>query len=641
MTHKFHSLCLLLTILLVGWVVPLSASPLIDSLEQALTNQVIPDTNRCYTLIRLGTAYLDVSPTTARETAEEALALALELGFQKGEIPAYQVMGIAYVHQENFNEAIQFFRKALEVQQKLGRELEEAENLANISGVYMKMGEYDKALSFALRALEIHKKSKKQNRISDMHQILALIYANLEEFEKALAFYQMALDGYEKTNNQERLAQTYFNVGLMMDQQGNHQEARKWLLKAQEIFVQKGLAKGQIDVLNRLGMNAFAKRRYPAAQTYLNQAIRLHRNHEYPGREQNTYFYISRVDSAMGNFRQALAHYRRSANIRDSLSENRYGKELLETKSQLDLSEQKRKLVIAEEKAAFDQAQLNSRDSLIRLQWIAGAIIILLLILLAFGAGYLFQINRQQKTAQQRIQTQNQELAVLNETKDHWFSIISHDFRSPLTFLQSALTLINGGKLNMTETQMLTLELEARVKRTSSLLDNLLYWAQSQMHGITPRPQALNLQTILRENIEFFQPHATKKRITLHIKVDEIVPAWADREMIKLIIRNLMSNAIKFTYPGGNIWLQAWTEHGKSYLVIKDDGCGMPELVKDNLFQLQDSHARVGTAQEKGTGLGLWLAQTFVESNQGSIQVESQEEKGSTFMVELPSHPQD
>jgi signal transduction histidine kinase len=604
---------------------------------QALEVHPEQDSIRFGLLVGVVYKYCFQSPETAIEYANEALVLAKELDDPLKVAKVFQLLGIAYASKRELGQALDYYITAKRIQEEQGAEELVAENLSNISGVYFYREEYETAYDYALESLNIVEKHHDELKIANCNQGIALILEKMGKYDQAFTHYQKALRRYRAEKEVEREAQTLYNMALLMEVKKLHSEGIEFLKRALILYREKDQPLGVLIVLNAMGSNYLDQGKYEEATRYLKEALPLAEKRNFPSHLQNTYLYLARLDSSQGRYREAILNFSRSDYIQDSLFQAQYDSRLEEIKIEFETEEKEKSLESLNEKARLDHEEISRQQWVITKQRMLVAFILLLLLGFAWAMWILYKANRKQKLAQIKIETQKTELEQLNDTKDQWFSVISHDFRSPLTFLQSALTLINGGKLNSAETRMLTIELEARVKRTASLLDNLLYWAQSQLQGITPRPRTLNLHSIAQENFAFFQPQAQKKSIRMRMEVPTPLPIWADRDMVQLAVRNLISNALKFTYPDGNIWISATIEGEQVYFSVHDDGCGIPADKLDHLFQLYDPYAREGTAYEKGTGLGLWLVKKFIELNQGSIQVESTLEQGSTFTLVFPT----
>jgi len=262
------------------------------------------------------------------------------------------------------------------------------------------------------------------------------------------------------------------------------------------------------------------------------------------------------------------------------------------------------------------------------------------------GIGFLYSLYRNKRRAFQitekannLINRKNEELERLNQLKNKLFSIIAHDVRSPLNNLAGVLSLIGQGLLEPEEVQQITDKLTNNVKETTNFLDNLLIWSRSQMNGIQINLQELDLLDLSNETMEVFRLQGEEKKLKIQNEVKESLFVYADREMIRIILRNLVSNAIKFSVPGGNIVLMAEAKATDEMVIIsvQDDGIGIKKEFQDRLFGV-DNYTTRGTMEEKGSGIGLMLCRDFVERNGGKIWMESYPGKGSKFFFTLPQY---
>jgi two-component system sensor histidine kinase/response regulator len=247
----------------------------------------------------------------------------------------------------------------------------------------------------------------------------------------------------------------------------------------------------------------------------------------------------------------------------------------------------------------------------------------------------LTQLNNTLKQQQHQLQQQNEELERLNDIKNKLLSIISHDFRSPLSSLQGVINILNSQSLSPEEIKQIFDALSTKVQNTTNMLDNLLKWTRNQMQGIRVQPEYFTLLNLVEDVINSLAILAEKKGVVLRHHITEPLLVYADPEMIRMVVRNLISNAIKFTVQGDTVTVKAEpTRDDKVVISVIDTGLGISPKDKEKLFQLKD-HTTYGTANEKGTGLGLILCKDFVEKNGGEIWVKSEERQGSTFYFTL------
>lgn len=230
----------------------------------------------------------------------------------------------------------------------------------------------------------------------------------------------------------------------------------------------------------------------------------------------------------------------------------------------------------------------------------------------------------------------------LNEaikTKDKFFSIIAHDLKNPFNALLPIAKNLHQNCKEMSKDQILESSaiIHSAATLEYNLLNNLLEWGRSQMGKIKHAPKQIDLLKLIELNIKLHQTKADRKNIFVRVIKGANTMAFADEYMLDTVIRNLYSNAIKFTNPGGNIKIRIAQNDSKSTISIEDDGLGISEENQKRLFRIDTNYTRVGTCEESGTGLGLILCHEFVTQNNGSISLESTAGKGSIFTVELPS----
>jgi signal transduction histidine kinase len=250
------------------------------------------------------------------------------------------------------------------------------------------------------------------------------------------------------------------------------------------------------------------------------------------------------------------------------------------------------------------------------------------------------EIRRQQEmlvAQRDSIEEKSRKMEMLNSTKDKFFSIVAHDLKGPLNSLSSFSNLLANDLHLMSpqEIKIIAQELNKSVKNTSRLTENLLTWARMQMNSLQHYPVAVDLNKILEENLALFHSTARQKNILLDIHSIPDIRVCADESQLRFVLRNLTANALKFTRPEGTI--QIITQHEKDQVIISvvDNGVGISEEIIEKIFRIDAKHSTIGTAGEKGTGLGLVLCKEFVEKNGGRIEVTSESGKGSTFSVYL------
>ncbi|MDB4335144.1 PAS domain-containing sensor histidine kinase, partial [bacterium] len=248
------------------------------------------------------------------------------------------------------------------------------------------------------------------------------------------------------------------------------------------------------------------------------------------------------------------------------------------------------------------------------------------------------QAENELKEAKVLLEKQNAELKGLNTTKDKFFSIIAHDLRSPFSALLGMGEVLkeNAKDKDWSDAEEIINVMHESATNVYELLENLLQWSIIQTDQIKFRPERVCLKNIIDSVLNLTESKAVEKNIHIRTFVDENICMNGDANMMSTVIRNLISNAIKFTPENGKIEVDCRKDDKNIKISVSDTGVGIREDMMDKLFNVDEKHSTVGTQNEKGTGLGLILCNEFVNIHKGSIKVESELNKGSKFIVTIP-----
>ncbi|PLX14801.1 MAG: hypothetical protein C0597_09520 [Marinilabiliales bacterium] len=305
-----------------------------------------------------------------------------------------------------------------------------------------------------------------------------------------------------------------------------------------------------------------------------------------------------------------------------------FGKMIDLKKAKKTISQQNKKLEIQQKEIENQHALLENSSDKFRERTIE-----------LFGK--MIDLKKAKKTISQQkeeIENHREQLKALNASKDKFFSIIAHDLRNPI-----------GGFLNLTEVLANNFDvfsekeskefidvMNQASKQLYNLLENLLQWSRAQTGRISYEPQFISIRKMVDEAIDALMINIENKGIKININIDEKTVAYVDKNMITTVIRNLLSNAIKFTHSNGFISIRCKQTDNLIELSVTDNGVGIKKNDQEKLFRIDKHITTEGTSAEKGTGLGLILCKEFVAMNRGEIWVESEINKGATFIFTLP-----
>jgi PAS domain S-box len=244
----------------------------------------------------------------------------------------------------------------------------------------------------------------------------------------------------------------------------------------------------------------------------------------------------------------------------------------------------------------------------------------------------------ERKRAELALKESERKLLQLNTDKDRFISILGHDLKNPFNNLLglSEVLIEDIRKLDIDEIEDIANNINKSARTTYNLLEDILMWARTQQGKIPFKPQILSFRDICKDILEILNSNANAKNITINYSAADDINVFADIDMLKTVLRNLVSNAIKFTNNGGAININAEENSGNVTISVSDNGIGIPPDNLTKLFDISQVLTTKGTAKETGTGLGLLLCKEFVEKHGGKIWVESEVGKGSDFKFTLP-----
>lgn len=247
----------------------------------------------------------------------------------------------------------------------------------------------------------------------------------------------------------------------------------------------------------------------------------------------------------------------------------------------------------------------------------------------------LQEINEKIQKQKAEIEQKAAELDELNSLKNKLFSVISHDMKTPMYALRNLFQSMQQLNMSGNEIKAIIPDVVTDLNYTTGLMENLLHWVKSQMNSANIMPVELNMDEITDDAIHVHHLQASSKKIQIKKEMDASCRVYADRDMVKLVLRNLLSNAIKFTPEKGKIIIRLKPENTHCQVCVIDNGIGMDQEALERV-QENNYYSTSGTAKETGTGLGLMLSKDFLKRNGGTLQIESQKGKGSTFSFTLP-----
>jgi len=622
------------------------ATFLIDSLEQVLEKAVLTDSQRVENLNELAFLLRNTHIEKAAAYAYRATQLARKIGFDKGLARSLGYEGMMAYRQGKYDFAVSYHLESLNVATSIADSVLMAYRYNDLSNVYADMGELDRALDHTLRSLHIKEKINDLEGIATSWRNLGIIHLRKKQYPQALLHLEQAKRLATEIGDTRILAYTCIYLGEWHSQQQKPIQALGFLQEALRLHAQINNRYGLAEAYNSSGEAYLHLARAGQALEYFQKARETAQEIGIKLEIQRAYLGMAHSYEALQNWQKAYEYYQRYAAIKDVILTERNLNHIafLEAQFQSELKQSQIELLTKEkalQKEQIDKERL-SRQTLALL----GAFALLLLLIVSLGWQQKKKHNALLQKQNEAISVQKEQLALQaealqksNQIKDRLFSIIAHDLRGPMASLKGAIDLFSPEVLNSEELEDIKKSLLHRFSVTDETLQNLLLWARNQMEQEHVQGRHLRLHHLVNRKIDLFAEAAHNKHIALQNRIEPDVYVYADENHLYTILQNLIANAIKFSYEGGTVEIQSELLQGRVRIAVKDSGKGMSMQQRALLFT--DKHfTSLGTSGEAGHGLGLYLVKTLTEQNQGRAWVESEEGKGSTFYIELPTQAQ-
>lgn len=569
------------------------------------------------------------------ELAKNSLLLAQKRHYLKGEAEAFHLLGISYDYSENYLIGDQYQNRCIEIAEKIKDTelLARAYNAKGLAAYHLER--YEDAHEYYQKALDyLNKISQNHSYKGAVIHNIAALYDKEGKSQMAIKFFDQAIAFNLKNHNDLWLGQNYYEKAIAFRHLSNFKAAIQNSKTSVDYADKVNDDKMIVQNLIFQGSIAIDFGELHKAQSLLDSANQLVIKNHFSKLRLATLKSLSQLAERRNDFKKSLGFEKEYNRLYDSLYNVNRFKQLDEFRTYFDAEQKQKENELLKKLNLNQKIQLENRNYFI--------LAIFLLLSLSVYLAYLIYINSKKirKSNQvlthqnEEISTQKLELEELNQLKNKFFSIISHDLRGPLSSLSAMLKLYEDGHMNEEELKIFMRELDYNFVNTSSLVDNLLVWGKSQMQGEVLTKKRINLCQMVDDTISLIKVQHQKKQLKIN-NHSEFCYAYADAETVSVVIRNLLNNAAKFTPEGGEITVSSKKEDMNIVVCIKDSGVGLNEEQKNEILK-RSFHTSVGTNKEKGTGIGLMICQEFIEKNDGKFWLESKKGEGSSFYFSLP-----
>jgi len=558
------------------------------------------------------------------EKYNKALYLFGKNNYERGLGTVHNAIGVLDGRRGKHVEAIKHFVTAL----KLFEKINDKDGIVN---TYLKLGvinEQSNNLEVALEyyhetMLQIYKWKIKGTQPMYVFNNIGVVYAKMNMMDSAQKYFEIALAGTTEPSFEDVRILTLNNLGIIHDKLNKDSKALYYFDKALQITKDKKLPEEQARILVSRA-SVISKTNPQEAIEPLNEALMLSRMIGQQPIMANIYETLSETYERLGKYKEATEVMKKLRSLEDSLFNVNKSKEIMNLLTVHELENANIKLAVAEQ---------QSENSKLKKNIFLGVAVFLAIVVLLMSVVYRRTVLLNNKLTKREI-----ELKKSNDVKDRLFSIIGHDLRGPIGSIPVMLELMNDESTTDEEHKYMYESIMSHVSASKETLDKLLYWGGAQIKGTSVNILRFAVGDTIENIMKLTQNTAKQKNISITNNIASNIELEADPTHFDFILRNLISNALKFTQENGYITLTSSTNESKGNITfcVQDSGVGISPDKQKDIFKPFSSSER-GTANEKGTGIGLMLCKEFVKENGGEIWVISEPGVGSSFYFTLKS----
>ncbi len=577
------------------------------------------------------------------EIFKEGIELSREFNNEQALADMSQSLAVIYKRTGNITSALQMNKSAIDALERIGSQKNYPEVLNNLASLYMELGVDSLAMKYFKKCVNVSREIKNNYTL-----VIGLL--NLANYDLKYENYNSAFD---RISEASEIVENKNIVGLeasVLDVQGKYymaigenEKSKKVSLESFTIATRNNDESAITSGAINLAQIYFEENQLDSAEYYSKLAFQLSRTNNLLPQIMKSSRILAKVTRLQRKYSQSFYYY----NLLDSVSlvyqdsinakNNRnfgYQYEMQRKDAENEMLQKEKEL----SEMALEKKQIQIKQQRIILIFIILITVVTIVMILILNRQYREKLNLNAALEEQNVKylKVNQKLKEENNFKTRLFSIISHDLRSPVTNLYHFLKLISTNNLDENQRDRIISSLSEKTVLTINLIDNLLIWTRQQMSGDMPKQVKTDMYKLIQETVSQISFSAEMKKVSIINDVNQEVIINADPNTASLVLRNLISNALKFTDSGGNVRVYMNRDRNNYIFVVEDSGKGVDPELKDKLLKPGIFNTTEGIKGEQGTGLGLSLCQHFLEIIGGKLWFESETGKGSRFYFSLP-----
>ncbi|HPH37301.1 MAG TPA: tetratricopeptide repeat-containing sensor histidine kinase [Sediminibacterium sp.] len=585
----------------------------------------------------------------ALEIYKEGVALVSKEGDKDLEAGFYMSMSDIYNKITDYASAIDVCEKAIQLFGELNDKGGQASIYNNLSGTYIQLKDYTTAYKYATKALPMFEAEGPMSRgVGSIKLVIANILLNADEtslrkigasgknrYLRVIKLMKESIPIAEFDKDLGLKSEMLIAMGVSFEKLNQMADATR----AYELSLAVALAGPDLNVLaatySTVGRFFHRQQNNRKGVNYLHRALDMSTQFGLLEVEREAAESLSSFYERQKQMDSAFYYYKRFSKVENQIFNKEKENEFTRKKLKLDFSIKEKEYAVEQEKINQQLAEKKLEISFKnKIEWLMG----ILTIVVITAAWFFYKSKKKTQELNATIEAQRQSLSELVQVKDKIFSILTHDMRSPVNSLISFVYLLENDEINKDQLAQYAKELGNTLRGTSALMENLLNWAGTQLQGFDTHIEPIALHAVVQDVLTSFSATLKQKNIQIENSINENDGVLADKNLLALVIRNLISNALKFSYAGKTIWLSMKQHENELTICIADEGMGMSAEAMEQINQDTSSTmtSTYGTNKEKGTGLGLMLCKNFLSMMSGTLSATTNRPQGTIMMIHLP-----
>ncbi len=566
----------------------------------------------------LGVIYRNIgSIENAVKYFHSALNVSKELNDSIQIAYSYNNIGGIYRIQNNFTQAFDNILKSMQIFEKLGNKNGVAYCTINLGIIYYRQKKYDKALDYLNKTVKLREEIDDEWGKAVALNHIAELYFDKGELDLAMEIYNKLIILYNENNDLKGLSAAYGGIAGVYYDEGKYKLAEANRLKAIKIAKSIDFIDGLITNYNNLALVNAQLGKKELSKKYLDSSKTLIDENNYTIQLLNYYKTFAEFSKITNDYQGAIEYLQLYEKHKDSITseENKLWMTEMETIYNVEKKQKEYELL---------EAELNAKN--IQRNYLF--VITLLSIILVIVISSKYYSNKKA----------SKKLLYSNKEKDALFRILAHDLKNPFNSLLGLSDLLrkNFDDFDETEKKDAVEEINRSSKKLYELVKNLLDWIKAQTDGTKSSIEYIDIEDLVNNCVSLFLLDSKNKKINIKINIEENLRIESDPDILQTIIRNIISNSIKFTRENGVVEIKVTRESENLIFKIIDNGVGMNESEVNNLFKLEEGFSKKGTQNETGTGIGLIIVKELINKLNGKIKVNSKINIGTEFIIIIP-----